>query len=263
MYFPDKTVRKKCEFKVPSKSTNLNLLDFRVVFPGKCKGGFSGGSERKETLIVLVQGKCQVSVGNKKYILGCRKNVFDAPSHSLYLPAGNEYVVRSQKEDSLLCVISVPSLSSEKKIIQIRPENVKQKIVGKDVSRRTVHTIFSPADINGQGKLIVGETFNAPGKWSSWPPHKHSVDNLPHESRYEEVYFFRVRPANGYGLLKFYNNKLNEVYTIKDYDCAVVTDGFHPVCAAPGCEVYYLWALVGNHDKVINSYDSSFEGLQR
>ena len=55
-------------------------------------------------------------------------------------------------------------------------------------------------------RLIVGETINPPGNWSSFPPHKHDTDNPP-EGVYEEVYFFLVRPRGGFGLSRVYERR--------------------------------------------------------
>ena len=44
-------------------------------------------------------------------------------------------------------------------------------------------------------RLIVGETYTPSGNWSTYPPHRHKVDNLPAEAAHEEMYYFRVNPA--------------------------------------------------------------------
>jgi 5-deoxy-glucuronate isomerase len=95
--------------------------------------------------------------------------------------------------------------------------------------------------------LIVGETINPPGNWSSSPPHKHDVDDLPMESKLEEVYFYKLKPQQGFGLQRIYSDDgdLDEAYVIRDGDTVAFPRGYHPVVAAPGYQLYYLWVLAG------------------
>ena len=52
----------------------------------------------------------------------------------------------------------------------------------------------------GARKLIVGETINPPGNWSSYPPHKHDTLVPEVEVPMEEVYHYRFSPP---GALRF------------------------------------------------------------
>ena len=36
------------------------------------------------------------------------------------------------------------------------------------------------------------------GNWSSWPPHKHDVDDMPNEAVLEEIYYYAFRRARGW-----------------------------------------------------------------
>jgi 5-deoxy-glucuronate isomerase len=92
----------------------------------------------------------------------------------------------------------------------------------------------------------VGETYNPPGLWSSYPPHKHDEHRPPEESKLEEVYHFRVKPSRGFGIQRVYGQGLDETYAVQDRDTVVITRGFHPVASAPGYSLYYLWVLAGD-----------------
>ena len=37
-----------------------------------------------------------------------------------------------------------------------------------------------------------------------------------------------------------------DVRTVRDGDVAVIASGYHPVVAAPGYSLYYLWVMAGN-----------------
>ena len=93
--------------------------------------------------------------------------------------------------------------------------------------------------------LIMGETINPKGNWSSYPPHKHDTDNLPYESKLEEIYFFKVNPEKGFGFQRIYSENFDKVFVIKNNTIITIPFGYHPVVAIPSCEIYYMWVLAG------------------
>ena len=99
-------------------------------------------------------------------------------------------------------------------------------------------------------RLMMAETLVPPGNWTSYPPHKHDVDNPPNEAIYEEVYFYLFKPAGGYGFQRVYEpgdapDRLNEVYVVEDGDAVAIPRGYHPLVAAAGYQLVYIWALCG------------------
>ena len=80
---------------------------------------------------------------------------------------------------------------------------------------------------------MVGETFNPPGHWSSFPPHKHDGKNG--EPFLEEVYHFRVSPAHGFGHQMLYTDDGESVtHQVRDGDAVLLPYGYHPVSSPPG-----------------------------
>src|SRR5690606_15399284 len=108
---------------------------------------------------------------------------------------------------------------------------------------REVHDILV-RDAHGK-RLLVGETFNPPGHWSSFPPHKH--DGEDGEPYLEEVYYYRTEPAQGFGFQGLYSGdgSLDVAHLVRDGDAVLISRGFHPVAAAPGYTLYYFWVLAG------------------
>jgi 5-deoxy-glucuronate isomerase len=97
-------------------------------------------------------------------------------------------------------------------------------------------------------RLIVGETFTPSGNWSTYPAHKHEVEDLPLEAYHEECYFFKVNPADGFGICHYYNDRGEEEnFTVRDNTIMMAPFGYHTVVCAPGYMTYYLWFLAGEH----------------
>ena len=108
--------------------------------------------------------------------------------------------------------------------------------------RRQVHDIIDES--RPARHLVVGETFNEPGLWSSYPPHKHDVDNPPVEYKMEEIYLFKVSPSQGFGVQALYSKDparpLNEAHIIKENTrspCLLATTPWrrHPATASTTC----------------------------
>ena len=85
------------------------------------------------------------------------------------------------------------------------------------------------------------------GNWSSYPPHKHDRDDLPHESQLEETYYHRFSPPQGYGVQRVYTDdrSLDETLAVGDGDVVLVPKGYHPVGAPHGYDLYYLNVMAG------------------
>jgi 5-deoxy-glucuronate isomerase len=206
---------------------------------------YTGGSPGLETLVVILGGACSVSVerGPEWHDLGQRKSVFDGRSTSVYIPPGREFRVSAQHEAEIALIRAPAGPSGDAYVI--RPADVTVATRGAGAFRREVHT-FLPGS-RPAARLIAGETFNDPGAWSSYPPHKHDRSDPPAEARLQEIYHFRLQPAQGFGLQRVYSPEkgLDCAFTIEDGDSVIIPFGYHPVVAAPGYRLYYLWALAG------------------
>ena len=198
----------------------------------------------KEVGLIILSGKCSIEAGDREWkSVGERADVFSGRASGVYVPCRSGY--RVSAEDKVeVAVCKVPSkLVCPPRLI--KPGDVKAKSVGKDNWRRDVYDII---DLSVEAeRLVIGETINPPGNWSSAPPHKHDVDNLPQESDQEELYFFRVSPPQGFGMQRIYSDdgSLDEAYVLENNDTIAIPEGYHPVAAAPGYRLYYLWILAG------------------
>ena len=80
-------------------------------------------------------------------------------------------------------------------VVLVDPADVKVQVRGRDAWEREVHDVA--VDQVPARHLLVGETFNIAGGWSSFPPHKH--DGADGEPELEEAYTFRFDPPEGFG----------------------------------------------------------------
>jgi 5-deoxy-glucuronate isomerase len=201
-------------------------------------------SEAEETIFVLQEGSGRVEVGARRWSVS-RSNVFDSRATAVYVPAGAAMTVAAETRlEGLL--ISTPAPAGASAAI-VTPADIVVSPRGRGNYSREVHDIFV-RDSHVQ-RLMVGETFNPPGNWSSYPPHKH--DGRNGELTLEEVYYFRIDPPQGFGHQVLYTSDGESVtHQVRDGDTVLLPYGYHPVSAAPGYRLYYLWAMAGEQRKL-------------
>jgi len=222
----------------------VNTITLSLLIIQKGDSYFIPG-DNNERVLILLSGNINGSCGNMKFKeLGVRKSVFDGKASAIYLSSFTDLTL-SANTDTEIIIASAPCEKNgfESKII--RPGDVSAKTVGKNNWVRNVHDIL-PGEFNAN-KLIVGETFNYPGMWSSFPPHKHDKNNPPVETCFEELYYYRINPNQGFGYQRIYSpeHDFDDCYVVKNNDVVEIPFGYHPVTAGPGYDLYYLWVLSG------------------
>ncbi len=208
----------------------------------------------QELVAVVLSGTVDVTIdGTELGRAGGRGSVFEGPGYAVYAPPGAH--VRLVARDAVRLAIATADLDggTPARPRIITPADQRLAEVGRDNWRRSVRTMLGPE--HAAGRLILGETINPPGNWSSYPPHKHDEDRPPEEVDLEEVYLFRVDPPGGFGVQLRYDAESTDVFTVRDDDVAVIRTGYHPVVAAPGYSLYYLWVMGGRGRQVIPYLD--------
>jgi 5-deoxy-glucuronate isomerase len=201
------------------------------------------GSLREEVALVLLSGRWRADWGEGEQLIGKRENVFAGCPYALYLPAGN----RATLTGETMCEIAecrVPS-SARLQPRLVTPQDVVSGIRGVENSSRQIVEIIRPefpAD-----RLIAIEVYTPAGNWSSYPPHKHDVHAPPTEVDLDEIYYYRINDPRGFALQTLYQPEPSRNVTLKvhDGDVVPVREGYHPVVARPGYDVYYLNFLAG------------------
>jgi 5-deoxy-glucuronate isomerase len=229
---------------IPRQQTGLEFLEFGLLRLG-AGAAWQGNTGDSEAALVILGGRCDIEAGGQRWAgLGERGDVFHGKASAVYLPAASAFSVRAAAASVQIGVCKAAAPPGGQAAV-MRPDDVKSRTVGAHNWRREVQDIVG-ANVAAQ-RLLVGETYNEPGAWSSYPPHKHDVADRPDEVKLEEIYYFRVDPPAGFGVQRIYtgDGAMDEVYAIRDGDAVVIPRGYHPVAAAPGYRVYYLWMLAG------------------
>ena len=229
----------------------LRFLDFSVFHLEKGDRHALGTGER-EFVADIFSGMLTLTVntvGRSKEIYthaGKRADVFAGPPVMAYFPPHSQVEFRAELPAEV-GLFSAPSAVQAPAAL-LEGTTVTAKQVGRDNWLRTVYSALGenvPA-----GRLLAGETLTPPGNWSSFPPHKHDHPNPPQEAVLEEIYYFRLQPAQGFGFIWTYTapddpSGFSNVFVVEDGDTVLLPKGYHPVVAAPGYRLHYTWVLAG------------------
>jgi 5-deoxy-glucuronate isomerase len=209
-----------------------------------------------EIAVVLLSG--QISVFFEKEFILERKNVFEEKASALYIPRNTKVLLTPKP--SCEVVICKTKVDKNSKFAVIYPNQIKEQIRGKVGYRRKVCDILD--EDSPSVKLVLGETINFKGEWSSFPPHKHD-QNSDIEAKMEEIYLFKLNPSDGFGMQRIYtqDKAMDETISVETNDIVLIPKGYHPVCVIPGYELYYLWVLVGDTKKLMPNTQEQYRWL--
>lgn len=231
---------------------NRVLLKKDEVYTHDIPGYESGITLGKGTCTITVTATAQrnSAVDTVEFTeVGTRTYLFDGKPDSVYVPLHTSAHVKCVSQECEL-YIAGGKAEVEYRPFRVSPEDVDTVQYGSDETK-THRKIYHILGKNHEGmvdKLLLSELFTVgAGGWSGFPPHKHHVDRLPHESNHEEVYLFKFDPPHGFGAQFAYVNDddYGPVYHIKDNSVIILDKGYHPVVAAPGYAMYYFTILVG------------------
>jgi len=229
----------------------VRYLQFDLVTVAAGGAPVRWASEGREAVLYLIGGSCDfvasAGAATLSGLLETRPAIFDGPPTALYLPPGTRLELSSSRAGARLALFSAPP-AGDRPLRQVHPDQVTVRAVGRDAWSRRVCSVV---DQRVASRLLVGETINQAGAWSSYPPHKHDTEVPGREVPMEEVYHFMVRPPGGFGLQMVYTapeaaRPFEHIYRVRDGDTVVIPRGYHPVVAAGGYQLAYLWAISGD-----------------
>jgi 5-deoxy-glucuronate isomerase len=214
-----------------------------------------------EVLVVLLSGKADVSTEQESWQnIGQRMNPFDKSApYSVYIPP-NQTIKIVATTDVEFAVCRAPA----KGVLPARlitPQECSYSVRGEGTNTRHVcNILFGDGDAEN---LLVVEVITPGGNWSSYPPHKHDSDDEPNQTRLEETYYHRLNPPQGFAFQRVYNDDrtLDETMSVENRDVVMVPEGYHPVGAPHGYDLYYLNVMAGPKRKWIFKNDPAHEWM--
>ncbi len=222
----------------------------RRLLPGQC---WTPAWPGEEAAYVLLSGTCIADWGEGPLRIGKRESVFGGLPYTLYTSPGGQprFTAETATEFAVAHVASAAQTRSS----LIGPDDVTVSLRGGGNASRQIVDIMPPgfpAD-----RLMVVEVYTPGGNWSSYPPHKHEVHNPPAEVDLDEIYYFRMNHPHAFAHQRLSSSKdeSETILTVRDGDAVLVRDGYHPVVAGPGYDVYYLNFLAGSARSLAASED--------
>lgn len=221
---------------VTPMSAGWTYVGFEVV---RVDGRVERREEARETCVVVLAGTCDLAAGDVAARHLGRETVFTGPAVALYVPPRVTWSGEGRAE---LAICTAPAEGTLPPRLLDAPKLLTR---GEGNEERAIANILmedEPAE-----SLLVTEVVTPRGHWSSFPPHKHDVDDLPNEALLEETYYHRLDPRDGFAVQRVYTDdgSLDETIAVGDGDTVLVPRGYHPVAASPRHDLYYLNVMAG------------------
>lgn len=184
-----------------------------------------------ETAFLILQGDALIRWnGSEKRMK--RRDPFEKRPFCLHVPKSTEVLLTATAESEF--VIQQTNNDRNFEPVFYTPETCLYQEFGKGQWGGAGHRICSTMfdyDNAPYSNMVMGEVFNQPGKWSSYPPHHHPQP---------EVYYYRFSKPQGFGAC--FNG--DNVYKSTDGSACYITDGNdHEQVTSPGYEMYYVWMI--------------------
>ena len=186
-----------------------------------------------EVGLICLKGNATVRAGGESFAL----DQYDA----VYVPRDSAIEVEPNCPDG--CDLAEVSAPVEKRYPlkfvsykEVRQNPKLHLIAGKPPAERDLNVLIG-ANVEA-GRIMAGVTFSTPGNWTSWPPHEHS-------KLLEEAYLFIDMPSPSFGVQFVYTDpqKPELVQVVREGDCVLMPQGYHPNVAAPGGQINFLWMM--------------------
>lgn len=215
----------------------------------------------EEAALVILGGRVTVDWGQGPRAIGSRRDVFSGYPYAVYLPCGTPFEISAVTECEFADCRTPSSARLAPRIIT--PADCREEIRGGGNCTRQIVDVIRPefpAD-----KLLICEVYTPSGNWSSYPPHKHDVHNPPTEVDLDETYYYRISKPEGYAFQRLYDaaGTRDDTLALIDGDLVLIKDGYHPVVAAHGYDVYYLNVLAGSARSMAASDDPRYAHLRK
>lgn len=252
--------------KVTPESAGWQHLSFCAV---KLEKGEKWEFNTGENELALTMLGGTVDIGSSKgdwKAVGSRTDVFHGMPTTLYLSRHTSFTVTANYGGAdFACGWAAATRDYPARLI--RPEDVNVELRGGDNASRQINQMILPGF--PCERLVVVEVFTPSGNWSSYPPHKHDMrrvdaDGKVLEADLEEVYFYKIDKPEGYAYQRCYTDdgRLDELVLVQNNHLMLSPEGYHPVVAAQGYNVYYLNYLAGTDQSLASTDDPRYAWIK-
>lgn len=188
-------------------------------------------SAENETAFLLLRGKAVIKWDGKEEEVA-RRDPFERKPYCLHVARNTKVEITAAEGTEIL--IQQTDNDRDFPAVFYKPEDILYQEFGKGQWGGTAHRICSTVfdyDNAPYSNMVLGEVFNQPGKWSSYPPHHHPQP---------EVYYYQFDKEQGFGAC-FLGD---DVYKSVHGSASFITDGHdHHQVVAPGYEMCYVWMI--------------------
>ncbi|CAH1192305.1 5-deoxy-glucuronate isomerase [Paenibacillus sp. JJ-223] len=228
-----------------TQDTELEYVGFKLI-DLQAQGRYEESLTDQECCIVALTGKITVTEGEHVFEgIGTRMDVFEKkPTDSVFVSGGKSFAIKAATQATVALCYAPALQPLPTKWIKAGEVGVEHR--GKYQNKRMVHNILPDHDPTASSLLVV-EVYTEGGNFSSYPPHKHDQDRLPHESFLEETYYHEIDPPAGFLFQRVYTDDrtLDETMAVEHRDVVIVPAGYHPVGVPDGYTSYYLNVMAG------------------
>ena len=185
-----------------------------------------------ETAFIALGGDATIAVAGKTYTL--------RPYDTLYVPRGSQLTITPGPAGCDLAEVAAPVERQHPvqfvEFAKVQTDPGLHFAAGGPASKRELNVLLGK-NVEA-GRIMAGVTFSTPGNWTSWPPHEHS-------KLLEEAYLFIDMPAPSFGVQFVYTDPQQPelVQVVREGDCVLMPQGYHPNVAAPGGQINFLWMM--------------------
>lgn len=225
--FDENNERILCEMNGINSEMRMNIKVKRLL-----KGEhFEVCSSSNETAVLILKGQFTLSWNDRTETVK-RKNPFEKTPYCLHVCKGVKICIDAIEDSEF--IVQQTDNENEFESVFYKPEDCTYQHFGKGQWEGTGYRICSTMfdyDNAPYSNMVMGEVFNQPGRWSSYPPHHHPQP---------ELYYYQFDPEQGFGAC--FNG--DEVYKSVDGSFSTITDGHdHQQVVAPGYTMYYVWMI--------------------
>lgn len=190
-------------------------------------------SNDHEIGLICLNGNASVSANGETFQLGQYDAVYVSRDSQITIAVNNESGCDLAEVSAPVAKRYPTKFVSYK---EVRQNPKLHLIAGKPPAERDLNVLIG-ANVEA-GRIMAGVTFSTPGNWTSWPPHEHS-------KLLEEAYLFIDMPSPSFGVQFVYTDpaKPELVQVVREGDCVLMPQGYHPNVAAPGGQINFLWMM--------------------